>query len=170
MHTETINQTGRIARVARTCAVVALVAATQGAAIAAQQNTGRAAGRVTGRVHDPDSLAWRAMGPLMEQAIVDGDPAAAGEFALAIRFKAGGVIQPHWHPNETRVTVIRGDVWVGFGDQADTAHMKTISAGGFAVVPAEAHHYEGARTDALIIITGAGPLKTTMVNAGPPHP
>lgn len=166
MHTETITRTDRIARAARICAVVAVIAAIRTTAIAAQQNAVRAGGRV----HDPDSLTWRAMGPLMEQAIVDGNPAATGEFALAIRFKAGGVIQPHWHPNETRVTVIRGDVWVGFGDQADTAHTKTIAAGGFAVVPAEAHHYEGARTDALIIITGAGPLKTTMVNAGPPHP
>jgi quercetin dioxygenase-like cupin family protein len=165
MHTETIKRTDRIARVVRRCAVVAAMAATHAAALSAQ-NMERAAGRV----HDPDSLTWRAMGPLMEQAIVDGNPAATGEFALAIRFKAGGVIQPHWHPNETRVTVIRGDVWVGFGDQADTAHTKTIAAGGFAVVPAEVHHYEGARTDALIIITGAGPLKTTMVNAGPPHP
>ncbi|HEY4130797.1 MAG TPA: cupin domain-containing protein [Gemmatimonadaceae bacterium] len=124
----------------------------------------------SGRVHDFENLQWRAMGPLMEQAVVDGSPMAEGEFAIAIRFKPGGLIQPHWHPKETRVTVIRGDVWVGFGDEADTTHTKTIGAGSYAIVPAEAHHYEGARTDALIIISGPGPLKTTMVKAATSHP
>jgi quercetin dioxygenase-like cupin family protein len=149
-------------RIAVASAVIGVLPCT--AAIATAQQS------APGRVHDPDSLQWRAMGPLMEQAVVDGNPSAPGEFAIAIRFKAGGVIQPHWHPNETRVTVIRGDGWVGFGDRADTATTKTIAAGGYAIVPAEAHHYEGARTDALIIIAGPGPLQTTMVNAGPPHP
>ncbi len=127
-------------------------------------------GQNSGRVHDFDSLQWRSMGPLMDQAVVDGNPMGDGEFAIAIRFKAGGLIQPHWHPKETRVTIVRGDVWVGFGDEADTAHTKTITAGSLAVVPAEAHHYEGARTDALIIISGVGPLKTTMVKPATSHP
>jgi quercetin dioxygenase-like cupin family protein len=131
----------------------------------------RAAAQATaGRVHNLDSLQWHSMGGLMEQAVVDGNPQADGEYAIAIRFKAGGLIQPHWHPKETRVTVIRGDVWVGFGDEADTARTMTVGAGGYAVVPAEAHHYEGARTDALIIISGPGPLKTTMVKPAATHP
>jgi quercetin dioxygenase-like cupin family protein len=110
------------------------------------------------------------MGPLLEQAVVDGNPMGEGEFAIAIRFRPGGLIQPHWHPKETRVTVVRGDVWVGFGDEADTAHVKTLGAGSYAIVPAEAHHYEGARTDALVIIAGPGPLKTTMVKPATSHP
>jgi quercetin dioxygenase-like cupin family protein len=130
----------------------------------------RLVAQAPGRTHNPDSLVWRSMSPGVEQALVDGTPASPGQFAIAIRFRAGGVIQPHWHPGETRVVVIRGDVWVGFADEPDTAHTKTIGAGGFAVVPAEAHHFEGARTDAMIIITGVGPLKTTFVKPGPPHP
>ena len=144
----------------------ALVAALtlSGAALRAQQLPS------AGRHRDADSLMWRPAGPRAEIAVVDGDPQSTGNFAIALRFQAGGMIPPHFHPNETRVVVVRGQVQVGFGDEADTAHTKVLGPGGYAVVPAEAHHFEAGKSDAMIIVYGVGPLKSTMVKAGVPHP
>jgi quercetin dioxygenase-like cupin family protein len=119
---------------------------------------------------DPDSLVWRPAGPRAEIAVIDGDPQSTGSFAIALRFQAGGMIPPHFHPNETRVVVVRGQVQVGFGDEADTVQTKVLGPGGYAVVPAEAHHFEAGKSDAMIIVYGVGPLKSTMVKAGAAHP
>ena len=123
-----------------------------------------------GRMHDPDSLVWRPAGARVEMAVVDGNPQADGNFAIALRFAAGGMIPPHFHPNETRVVVVRGLVRVGFGDEPDTVHARVIGPGGYAVIPAGAHHLEAGKTDAMVIIYGVGPLKTTMVSPGTSHP
>src|SRR3954470_2020072 len=126
-----------------------------------------------GRMKDLDSLQWRQAGAGVEMALVDGSPQSTGDFTFAMRFKAGGTIPPHFHPGETRVLVVRGEVRVGFGDVADTAHARAIGLGGVAAIPANAHHFEAGKTDALVFYTGPGPLKTTMVAAqagGPAHP
>jgi quercetin dioxygenase-like cupin family protein len=103
-------------------------------------------------------------------AIVDGNPQSTGDFTFAMRFKAGAIIPPHFHPGETRVLVVRGEVRVGFGDEVDAKNERVIGPGGFAAIPAEAHHYEAGRTDALVFLTGPGPLKTTMIKPGGAHP
>jgi quercetin dioxygenase-like cupin family protein len=142
------------------CAALAL--ALPACALRAQQSAAR--------VHDGDSLQWRPAGPRAEMAVVDGNPQSDGNFAIAIRFAAGGMIPPHFHPNETRVVVVRGLVRVGFGDEPDTLTARVIGPGGYAVIPAEAHHLEAGKTDAMVIIYGVGPLKTTMVMPGTSHP
>ena len=128
----------------------------------------------SGRVKVLDSLQWRAAGPGVEMALVDGNPQASGDFTFAMRFKAGGIIPPHFHPGETRVLVVRGEVRVGFGDEPDTLAARVIGPGGFAAIPANAHHFEAGKTDALVFLTGPGPLQTTMVKrngaSGMNHP
>lgn len=122
--------------------------------------------QANGRIKDLDSLQWRAAGAGVEMALVDGNPQSTGDFTFAIRFKAGGIIPPHFHPGETRVLVVRGEVRVGFADEPDTLHARVIGPGGFAAIPANAHHFEAGKTDALVFLTGPGPLQTTMVKPG----
>ena len=141
---------------------IVIAVALPGSALTAQQ--------IPGRIHDLDSLAWRPAGPRAEIAVVDGDPQSDGNYAIALRFAAGGMIPPHFHPKETRVVVVRGQAQIGFGDEADTARARVLGPGGYAVIPAQEHHFEAGKTDAIIIVYGVGPLKTTMVKAGPPHP
>ena len=127
----------------------------------------------SGRIKDLDSLQWRAAGAGVEMGLVDGNPQSAGDFTFAMRFKAGGIIPPHFHPGETRVLVVRGEVRVGFGDEPDTLHARVIGPGGFAAIPANAHHFEAGKSDAVVFLTGPGPLKTTMVRpsgGGMNHP
>ncbi|HEY4303088.1 MAG TPA: cupin domain-containing protein [Gemmatimonadaceae bacterium] len=135
-------------------------------AIATVVAAGQLSAQSVGRIKDPDSLTWRPAGAGVEMALVDGNPQGAGDFTFAMRFKAGGIIPPHFHPGETRVLVVRGEVRVGFGDEPDTLHARVIGPGGFAAIPAEAHHFEAGKTDALVFLTGPGPLKTTMVKPG----
>jgi quercetin dioxygenase-like cupin family protein len=123
-----------------------------------------------GRIKDPDSLVWRPAGQHAEIAVVEGNPQSDGNFAIALRFQAGGIILPHFHPNETRVVVVRGQAYIGFADEPDTLHTRPLGPGGYAVIPAGAHHFEAGKTDALIIVYGVGPLKTTMVGGGAGHP
>ena len=99
-----------------------------------------------------DSLTWRAAGPGAEIAVVNGNPAAEGAFVIALRFAAGGMIPPHWHPGETRVVVISGEAVVGIGDVADLEHTPALKPGGFAVIPAEAHHFEAGKTASVIYV------------------
>ena len=145
-----------------TVAIAVLCAAMPIRVLVAQQSPGR--------VHDPESLARRPAGARVEMAVVDGNPQSDGNFAIALRFAAGGMIPPHFHPNETRVVVVRGLVRVGFGDGPDTVSARIIGPGGYAVIPANAHHLEAGKTDAMVIIYGVGPLKTTMVKPATSHP
>jgi hypothetical protein len=69
-------------------------------------------------------------------AVDDGNPQSTGDFTMAMRFKAGGRIPPHF---------------------------RVVGPGGFAAIPAEAHHFEAGKTDAVVLLSGPGPLKTTMV-------
>lgn len=128
--------------------------------------------RAQDRIKELDSLQWRAAGSGVEMALVDGNPQSSGDFTFAMRFKAGAIIPPHFHPGETRVLVVRGEVRVGFSDEPDTLHARVIGPGGFAAIPANAHHFEAGKTDALVFLTGPGPLKTTMVKPrdGMNHP
>lgn len=129
--------------------------------------------QATGRIKDLDSLQWRQAGAGVEMALVDGNPQSTGDFTFAMRFRAGGIIPPHFHPGETRVLVVRGEVRVGFGDEPDTTRARVIGPGGFAAIPANAHHFEAGKSDALVFLTGPGPLKTTMVTprgGGMNHP
>jgi quercetin dioxygenase-like cupin family protein len=125
----------------------------------------------TSRVRQMATANWRQVGDGVEMALVDGNPQSTGEFTYLMRFRAGKFIPPHFHPNETRVLVVSGEVRVGFGDQLDTLHARVVGAGGFASIPGGAHHFEAGKTDAVVFLTGPGPLKTTMVGSAPgSHP
>ncbi len=126
--------------------------------------------QMAGRHKDADSLVWRPAGPRAEIAVVDGDPQSTGNYAIALRFQPGGIIPPHFHPNETRVVVVRGQVQVGFSDEPDTTTTRIIGPGSYVVIPAEAHHFEAGHSESMIIVYGVGPLKTTMVKPGAGHP
>ncbi len=129
--------------------------------------SGAARGQLSvGHGRNLDSLSWHPSGTGIESAVVDGDPAGDGQFTIAFRFKAGALFAPHFHSGETRFVVIRGDMQLGFGDSVDTLHATTLHAGGLGVIPALAHHFEAAKTDALIVLFGPGPLRMTLVHPG----
>ena len=115
----------------------------------------------------PDELSWRTLSPGLEMATVSGDPMAEGKpYAVALRLAPGRWIQPHWHPNEKVVAVMSGTLLFGHGQTLDSANARVLTAGGTVRVPATARHFEGARGQTLLLLTGLGPLRSNPVTAG----
>lgn len=116
----------------------------------------------------PADLKWGAPPPVFEQnaqmALVSGDPGKAGLFCVRLKMPAGYKVMPHWHPTDEHVTVISGTFALGMGDKLDPATMKELPAGGYALLPAQMHHYAMAKTECIVQVHGMGPFKLTYVN------
>jgi anti-sigma factor ChrR (cupin superfamily) len=96
-------------------------------------------------------------------AVLEGNPKESGMFTIRLKIPAGSKLAPHWHPVPERVTVLSGEVKVGFGDTVDPRSYNTFEAGDFYVNPPLAHHYVFFRKDTIIQITGEGPWTVTPV-------
>jgi quercetin dioxygenase-like cupin family protein len=123
----------------------------------------------------PAQLSWGEGPPALPKgalmAVLSGDPGKPSEYTLRAKLPAGYKIAPHWHPTDEHVTVISGTVAFGMGDKAVAAEMKDLPAGGFAVMPANMHHYFAAKTAAIIQVHGVGPFAITYINpADDPRP
>ncbi len=115
------------------------------------------------------AIKWGAPPPVFPAgakfAVVDGDPASTGLVTVRFMMPAGYKIAPHWHPTDEHVTVLSGSLSLGMGDTMDTAHGSTLKAGGYAVAPANMHHYAWTKTGATIQVHMQGPFGITYVNA-----
>jgi anti-sigma factor ChrR (cupin superfamily) len=116
----------------------------------------------------PDDIKWGSPPPVFEQnagfTVISGDPSKAGLYVVRLKMPAGYKIMPHWHPTDEHVTVISGTFAAGMGDKFDEASMKAFPAGGYALMPAEMHHYAMAKTECIVQVHGMGPFALTYVN------
>ena len=110
---------------------------------------------------DAAKIVWKDGPPTMPKgtkaAVLEGDPKSPGIFTMRLRVPAGAKEMPHWHPRPERVTVLSGEVKVGFGDTWDAASMRAFHTGDFYVNPPESHHYVAFPRTSVIQITGEGP-------------
>ena len=110
---------------------------------------------------DAAKIVWKDGPPTMPKgtkaAVIEGDPKAPGIFTMRLRIPAGSKVMPHWHPRPERVTILSGEVKVGFGDEWNERGMHAFHAGDFYVNPAQSHHYVGFPRTSVIQITGEGP-------------
>ena len=89
---------------------------------------------------------------------LSAEPASAPVLpAGAIQVPAGTRLQPHWHPRDERVTVLSGEVLVGFGDTFDEDAMTRFTAGSFYVNQADSPHFIWFKSESVIQITGNVP-------------
>ncbi|HEX7076935.1 MAG TPA: cupin domain-containing protein [Candidatus Eisenbacteria bacterium] len=116
----------------------------------------------------PADLKWGDPPPVFEKGatftVVSGNPMAEGLYVVRLKMPAGYKINPHWHPADEHVTVVSGTFEIGMGDKFDKATMTELPAGGYALLPAEMHHYAMAKTAAIVQVHGMGPFKLTYVN------
>lgn len=107
------------------------------------------------------------------QALV-GDRRAAGLFIERVKFPKGFTGPPHTHTITGYVTILTGELTVGFGAKVDSSRVHRVRAGGFIVLPAGVPHYEWFDEDTIEHVVGVGPMSTTMVDtlgrALPPAP
>jgi quercetin dioxygenase-like cupin family protein len=104
------------------------------------------------------------------QIVLAGDPSKPGIYVVQNTFAPGRGSRPHFHSQDRYVTVIKGTWWVALGPDADVYNldkMTPMKAGSFVKHPAGGHHYDGAKTEEVVVqIMGMGPVTTTQITPG----
>ncbi|MDO9713348.1 cupin domain-containing protein [Paracraurococcus lichenis] len=106
--------------------------------------TGQSA-HTSGIVVTPQEVRWAAA-PLSlpkgaEIAVLYGDPAKEGPFAMRLRLPANYSIPAHTHPGHEIATVISGTFLLGQGAQADKEKTQALPAGSLFAYPPGMEHY-----------------------------
>ena len=98
-------------------------------------------------------------------AVLEGDPSAStGDYTIRLKMPDGYRIAPHWHPKRENVTVISGTFKVGMGDEFETDKMKAFTAGSFAFLDPDMHHYAMACGETIVQVHGQSPLQFNYIN------
>lgn len=121
----------------------------------------------------PAEAHWGPDPPMLpagaEIAVLAGNPMAAAPYTIRLKFPAHYQIPAHSHPTDENVVVVSGALTFGMGDklQPQAPGNKTLSAGGFALMPANMNHfaYSGA-APTTIVLYGQGPVEFKYVNPG----
>lgn len=117
---------------------------------------------------DPGKIVWGpappGLPPGSKAAVLTGNPAAKGPFALRAWLPDGYRVPPHWHPVFEHLTVLSGTIYAGGGDTMDLATADKVSAGGFVEMPANMHHWVVVEGDTVLHIQGEGPFAITYVS------
>jgi len=114
---------------------------------------------------------WGPAPPLIpagaQIAVLSGDPTKAAPYAIRLKFPAHYAIPAHSHPTDENVVVVSGALTFGMGNalKKDAAANKTLSPGGYALMPANMNHfaYTTAR-ETTIVLYGQGPVEFKYVN------
>ena len=123
----------------------------------------------------PQEIKWgpapAVLPPGARAAVLFGDPAKEGLFALRLKLPAGYRVPPHTHPVDEVVTVISGTFSLGMGETADQSSAQPLPAGSFFALPPSTAHYVFIDDETVIQISTVGPWGLTYVNpADDPRP
>lgn len=124
-------------------------------------------GEVT--VKDDSEVRW-APAPAslpkgMELAVIMGDPAKPGPFALRVKLPPNTVIAPHTHATDETLTVIQGSFQHGMGETIDKTKGVQVNLGGFVYLPANMpHSLWNAGETTVLQVNGTGPFGLKYVN------
>jgi anti-sigma factor ChrR (cupin superfamily) len=147
---------------------VCLVVAVAGAVTAGALRTVVAQKPAEHTVINVAEMKWQpgppGLPPGAQLAVLEGDPSKAAAFAMRLKVPDGYKVPPHWHPTDERIVVIQGTFMIGVGDKVDMPSMHTVTAGGFARMPAKTRHYAAMKGETILQIYGTGPFEITYVN------
>jgi hypothetical protein len=120
-------------------------------------------------VFTPDTIPWGPAPPFVasgaQLAVLEGNPgASSGDYTVRLKMPDGYRIAPHWHPQRENVTVISGTFKVGMGDIFEKNKMTALTAGSFAFLDPDMHHYAMACGEVVVQVHGTAPLQFNYVN------
>ena len=121
-------------------------------------------------IQSPKEAQWGPAPPFLpagaEIAVLSGDPTKAVPYAVRLKFPANYAIAAHWHPTDENVVVTSGAITFGMGDKLTkgAATNKTLSVGGYALMPAKMNHFAYTTTETTIVLYGQGPVEFNYVN------
>lgn len=97
-----------------------------------------------------------------KMAVVHGNPGAAEDYVIRLRFPKGYAFPLHWHPGVENLTVLSGVFHLGMEGEKKS---KTYTPGDYLYIPGRMAHFGGARTASTIQLHGVGPFA---INLGSP--
>lgn len=116
----------------------------------------------------PGEIEWvdgpPSLPPGAKVAVLEGDPAKPGYFAMRLRVPDGYRLMPHWHPNVERVTVISGTLHMGVGDTFTETGAHAMPAGAYGTMQPKVKHFAWAEGETEVQVTTLGPWKLVYVN------
>lgn len=116
----------------------------------------------------PADIAWMPAPPVLPPgakiAVLKGDPTQETMFVMRAWMPAGYRIPPHWHPSFENVTVISGEANFAMGDDCDKSKGHKLPPGGFASMPAQAHHCFWTDKETILQLHGLGPQQFYYLN------
>ena len=117
----------------------------------------------------PDTIPWAPAPPVVRPgaqfAVLEGDPTAStGDFTIRLKMPDGFRIAPHFHPHRENVTIISGTFKVGMGDEFEAHKMAAFTAGSFAFLDPDMHHFAMACGETIVQVHGQSPFQFTYVN------
>lgn len=92
-----------------------------------------------------------------------GDP-AKGPHVFRLKFPAGVVRPPHRHSYDECVTVLKGTLIIGQGEQIDERKGVAVDEGGYFVMPAKVPHWLLTKEEATFAVMVNGPRDIMYVN------
>ena len=100
----------------------------------------------------PEAMAWTPSQkiPGLRSTWIVGAEQGSGPYLMRVELAAGTRIFPHRHPDTRATTVLRGTLYVGFGEASDDAALVAIPEGAVYVAPAEVPHFLWAKDGAVL--------------------
>lgn len=114
----------------------------------------------------PDSIHWVSPPNTsgLQVAWLLGAEQEPGAYIIRVRVATRTKIPPHMHPDDRNTTVLKGTIYVGFGETFDEAKVVAIPSGAVYVAPANIPHYIWAKdADAIYQEAGTGPTGMTFI-------
>jgi quercetin dioxygenase-like cupin family protein len=115
-----------------------------------------------------DQVKWGPAPPALpagaQTAALSGDPMSDSPFVLIVKFPANYRVAAHSHPKNENLTVISGTLFMGMGDKLDASAGKPLTAGGYALMPANMNHYVYSEAEMVFTVHGQGPVEFKYVN------
>ena len=113
----------------------------------------------------PDDVRWVRHGDEYESSVLLGDPDTPGDFYV-MRYRTLVVcdVPAHWHPQDEHVTVIAGEVSLGFGERFSDNDLRPLAAGSYAMIPRERPHFTRYTAGTIVQVYGIGPLAINYVH------
>jgi quercetin dioxygenase-like cupin family protein len=114
-----------------------------------------------------DAVEWKAAPASLpagaQAAVLYGDPAKEGLFAMRLKLPKGYHIPPHTHPKPEVVTVISGAARLGMGETADQEKAQRLPMGSFFALPPDMAHYAFTDEETVIQLNSFGPWELNYV-------
>jgi quercetin dioxygenase-like cupin family protein len=100
-----------------------------------------------------------------ETAVLVGDPAQPGIYAVHTKLPANITIVPHTHSEQWRIaTVLSGTLYYAQGDTFDESKLRALGPGSLLVEPKDVPHFAMTKGEEVMLhIVGEGPAATIPV-------